>query len=199
MLFRKIEQQYPNKMDHFIRAYFLAMLSPQLYDSSNIKLLLRFEGILHSLTDESRSLLVRWMRDIEGARLAKMIGGVQNALTQQITKSQPNSTFGNVNPLASHAQTVLIHCRFLELMFRTNQMKERVSYELFKNKAVMQHYDPVSQFKGHFKGNKTLNFLRYPFLLNLNYLHVLMISFRNCYIWKRVSNRRCICKKVYRV
>jgi len=51
-------------------------------------------------------------------------------------------------------------------------MSERVSYEVFKNKRVMELHDPASQFKMLLKGIKLLNFLRYPFLLDLHYLNV---------------------------
>lgn len=68
---------------------------------------------------------------------------------------------------------MLLHCRLLELFFRTNQLSERISYEKFKNKKVMELYKPLDQFKAHFKGAKLLDFLRYPFLLDLAYLNVL--------------------------
>lgn len=77
-----------------------------------------------------------------------------------------------MTPLNSQGQVVLLHCRLLELLFRTNQLSERISYELFKNKRVMETFDAASQLKAHFKGAKLLNFLRYPFLLDLNYLSV---------------------------
>ena len=51
-------------------------------------------------------------------------------------------------------------------------MSERMSYQLFKNKRVMELHNPASQFKTHFKGIKLMNFLRYPFLLDLHYLNV---------------------------
>lgn len=116
--------------------------------------------------------MVRWMRDLEQQRLAKIVTSVNGALAQSMGKSQPNPGFEKVGPLASNAQTVLLHCRFLELLFRTNQMKERVPCELFKNKAVILNTDPAGQFKRHFRGEKLMNFLRFPFLLNLEYLNV---------------------------
>lgn len=76
VLLRKIEQQYAQCIDDFARLYFLLMLSPQLFDSANAKLLLKLEGLMHSLQDQTRSLLVRWMRDIDAARLTKIVGCV---------------------------------------------------------------------------------------------------------------------------
>jgi hypothetical protein len=40
----------------------------------------------------------------------------------------------------------------------------------------MQYFDPVDQFKLSIKGIKILNFIEYPFLLNIDYKNVTPIS-----------------------
>ena len=66
---------------------------------------------------------MRWMRDIDGGRLTKIVNCVQHALTRELAKSPPNPQFGaKIVPLSNHAQIVLLHCRLLELLFRSNQM-----------------------------------------------------------------------------
>jgi hypothetical protein len=51
-------------------------------------------------------------------------------------------------------------------------MKERIQPEMFENRHVNTHFNPKQQFLFMFKGEKTLNFTEYPFLLNLDYKNV---------------------------
>jgi hypothetical protein len=96
--------------------------------------------------------MVRWLREVDAQRLGKMVAAVNHALGQSLKKSMPGMGFDKGGVLSSEAQKVMMHCRLLELLFRTNQMKERIPNDLFKNKVVIQSTDPATQFKRHFKG-----------------------------------------------
>ena len=72
-----------------------------------------------------------------------------------------------------------------------------MSYELFKSRKVMELHSPSSQFKTHFKGVKLLNFLRYPFLLDVNYLSVrLGLSQKLLQMETRIEHRHSMEKGV---
>jgi hypothetical protein len=54
----------------------------------------------------------------------------------------------------------------------SNEVKQRVTLDIFKNEEVMRHFDVAEQFKVHYKGIKILNFILFPFLLSIDYKNV---------------------------
>jgi hypothetical protein len=89
---------------------------------------------------------------VDGQRLAKMVAAVNHAFGQSLRKLMLRVGFEKGAGLTSEEQKVMMYCRLLELLFRNNQMKERIHNDLFKNKVVIQSTDPATQFKRHFKG-----------------------------------------------
>lgn len=58
----------------------------------------------------------------------------------------------------------------------------------------MAHFDPAEQYKLHYKGINILNFMRYPFLLNIDYKNVNTFGYvRNYWRFRARSNTTSAC------
>lgn len=68
----------------------------------------------------------------------------------------------------------------LSLLSRSNQMLPRIQSEHFLNYDVMRYFSHSDQFNLHIRQIFLLNFIRYPFLLDLKYKNTLL-SIENTY------------------
>lgn len=144
-----------------------------MFDPKKNELLSQFSQLLDTISEENRNLLIRWLIDIDGERLGRMIYGVQVDLTKVL------SNFDSNKPNKYMVLTIKGHCRLLELLFRryisnkcSNQLRIRISNDQFKNEAIMNRFKPIQQFEAYYNGDKELCFMYYPFLLTAEYKNV---------------------------
>jgi hypothetical protein len=74
----------------------------------------------------------------------------------------------------------VIYCRLLELFFRryapisfSNHMKKRIDLDNFQNAQLTEHFDPLMQVKLTMRKINKHNFVKFPFLFDLDYKNVL--------------------------
>lgn len=70
-----------------------------------------------------------------------------------------------------------------------------MSNDIFKNEVVMQKFNPLQQFEAYYKGDKSLCFMYYPFLLTAQYKNVRLRPLRNSSKYRPRSSTRIRCKK----
>lgn len=62
----------------------------------------------------------------------------------------------------------------ISLFSRSNQIFPRIQDEHFLNPDVMKYFSHEDQFNLHIRKINLLNFIRYPFLLDLKYKNTLL-------------------------
>lgn len=61
------------------------------------------------------------------------------------------------------------------MLHSSNNLRHRISMEMFHNKTIMECFEPSEQFKLSHNGIKLLNFTLFPFLLDIDYKNVTTI------------------------
>lgn len=118
-----------------------------------------------------RRTLSLWLGDIPTEELLPMVEGVQTVLSVELLKLQPDSGESDIEAVEHY---VLIYCRLLELLFRSNCMKKRTDHSNFQNAQLTEHFDPLMQVKLNMRKIVRLNFVRFPFLFDLDYKNKLI-------------------------
>lgn len=67
------------------------------------------------------------------------------------------------------SETLMLLCEGLALFSRSNRISKRIESEHFRNYDVMKYFNHGDQFNLHIRRIKLLNFIEYPFLLDLPY------------------------------
>lgn len=65
-------------------------------------------------------------------------------------------------------------CMFLEMLNESNLRHPRIKAEKFNKPNMSDYFRPIDTFKLYLKKTKPLNFIRFPFILDLDYKYKLL-------------------------
>lgn len=69
---------------------------------------------------------------------------------------------------------ILYLCEFLAILYQSNKKIPRILDEHFKLNNLAQYLQPLEIFKVYLNQGKFCNFVRFPFLLQLDYKYKLL-------------------------
>lgn len=107
----------PTKKAQFLRAYFILMLNPQIYDAAQTASLTKLLNVVAELGEAEKAKLVTWLADVDPERMGAIVNGQHRLLAYNIGLLLPGPNFEKVD---QKAVTVTIQwvCRFLELLYK---------------------------------------------------------------------------------
>lgn len=102
--------------DRYLRAYFIVLLNPHIYDPAHTALLTRLSIVLAGLSAECRGTLIQWLCDVDQERLRVTVRTLQQSLSKLVTSLLPGHEVENMDYRAVTGEIVGV-CRLLELFF----------------------------------------------------------------------------------
>lgn len=144
------------------------VLNPQLMERPNWQYFSRLVRHFHALTEQSRIQITRWMRELDYERLYRLLYGTHSVLSYLVE-------IQHSTPQMCYTMEIVVYCRFMEILFRSNQFLARLNNRLFCNPQINHFYKPEDQYRLYIQGatnNSPPCFLYFPFLLSTDFKNV---------------------------
>lgn len=133
--------------------------------------LLKFLNLLRYLGPLEKEFF-SWCSDIPYKYMKMQVSQLMRVLEEEFSKTVP----GAVQPSLLHIVHLNIKniCEFLKMLWKSNSQQKRISSHKFICENVEKYFEPAFVFQQYLSKKEELNFINYPFLLNLNFKYKLL-------------------------
>jgi hypothetical protein len=114
--FKKLEDS-PDIKGKLDRAFFIILLSPQIYTVTNCSMLNRLTLLLQTLPEAKLTLMVDWMKDIDSEKFHLMVNGVHKLLGVEILKLVPGEQLDKIDTKAV-TESVMAACKLMKMFYK---------------------------------------------------------------------------------